>query len=145
MSTQSQFSCILIALGPKGSDKGFDGLAYTHPYYMIISMIVAEEVGVRRMKENFETKTSTKSTIQIQKNLNLFGNKDYQAARDELGMYLLGREYIDMLSTYNVIWDIRQHVLGYLMFRRENNAEKWKGEDVLMGVHNENNMSQKKN
>ena len=62
-------------------------------------MVVAEQVGVRMMKEYFEIEVS-KSTPQygFRKGLKLFGDKGYQAAKDKLEGNLLGRGCIDMLS-----------------------------------------------
>ena len=75
-------------------------------------MIIAKEAGVRMMKEYFEIKAS-KVTPQngFKKGVNLFNNKDYQAAKDKLNKNLLRRGYIDMLPTYNITWDIRQQAL----------------------------------
>ena len=60
------------------------------------------------MKEYFEIEAS-KSTPQygFRKGLKLFGDKGYQAAKDELEANLLGRGYIDMLSWKDLTWDIR--------------------------------------
>ena len=51
------------------------------------------------MKEYFEIEAS-KSTPQygFRKGLKLFGDKEYQAAKDKLETNLLGRGCIDMLS-----------------------------------------------
>ena len=45
-------------LRPMKSKKGFDGLARAHPCLKIASIIIAEDVGVRMMKEYFEIKVS---------------------------------------------------------------------------------------
>ena len=62
-------------------------------------MVVAEQAGVRMMKEYFEIEAS-KLTPQygFRKGLKLFGDKGYQAAKDKLKTNLLERGYIDMLS-----------------------------------------------
>ena len=54
-------------------------------------MVVAEQAGVQMMKEYFEIEAS-KSTPQygFRKGLKLFGDKGYQAAKDELETNLLG-------------------------------------------------------
>ena len=84
---------------------------------MVSSMMVAEDVGVRMMKEYFEIEAS-KATSQygFRKGLKLFGNKGYQATKDKLKVKLLGRGYVDMLSSNNLTWDIRKQTLGYLVF-----------------------------
>ena len=70
---------------------------------MVLSMMVAEHVGVRIMKEYFEIEAS-KATPQygFRKGLQVFGDKGYQATKDEIKVNLLGREYIDMLSSNNI-------------------------------------------
>ena len=57
---------------------------------MVSSMMVAEQVGVRMMKEYFEIE-SLKATPQygFRKGLKLFGDKGYQATKDELTVNLL--------------------------------------------------------
>ena len=62
-------------------------------------MVIAEQVGVRMVKEYFEIEAS-KATPQygFRKGLKLFGDKDYQAGKNELKVNLLGRRCIDMLS-----------------------------------------------
>ena len=57
---------------------------------MISSMIVAEDVGVRMMKEYFEIEAS-KATPQyrFEKGLELFSDEGYQATKDELNVYYL--------------------------------------------------------
>ena len=69
---------------------------------MVSSMMVAEDVGIRMMKEYFEIEAS-KETQQygFRKGMNLFGNGDYPVTKDELKVNLLGRGYIDMLSSNN--------------------------------------------
>ena len=61
--------------------------------------MAAEQAGVRMMKEYFEIEAS-KSTPQygFRKGLRLFGDKGYQAAKDEFKKNLLGIGCIDMLS-----------------------------------------------
>ena len=55
-------------------------------------MVVAKQAGVRMIKEYFEIEAS-KSTPQygFRKGLKLFGDKEYQAAKDKLEKNLLGR------------------------------------------------------
>ena len=76
---------------------------------MVLAMIVAEQVGVRMMKKYFEIEAS-KATPQygFRKALTLFGNKGYQAAKNELKVNLLERGCINMLSWKNLTWDIRK-------------------------------------
>ena len=80
-------------------------------------MVIAEEVGARMMIEYFEIEAS-KATPQygFRKGLKLFGNKDYQAAKNELKVNLLRTGCIDMLSWKDLTWDIRKQALWYLMF-----------------------------
>ena len=63
------------------------------------TMVVAEQAGVQMMKKYFEIEAS-KSTPQygFRKVLKLFGDKGYQATKDELEENLLGGGCIDMLS-----------------------------------------------
>ena len=65
----------------------------------VSAMVVAEQAGIRMMKEYFEIEAS-KSTPQygFRKGLKLFGDEGYQAAKDKLEANLLGRGCIDMLS-----------------------------------------------
>ena len=65
---------------------------------MVSAMMVAEQAGVRMMKEYIEIKAS-KATPQYEfrMGLTLFGDKGYQAAKNELKVNLLGRGCIDML------------------------------------------------
>ena len=59
---------------------------------MVESIIIAEDVGVRIMKEYFETKASKViPQFGFWKGLNLFGNKGYQTAKDELEKNILRR------------------------------------------------------
>ena len=71
--------------------------SHTRPILGLI--VVAEQARIRMMKEYFEIEAS-KSTPQygFRKGVKLFGNKGYQAAKDELEANLLERECIDMLS-----------------------------------------------
>ena len=84
---------------------------------MVLAMVVVEQVGVRMMKEYFVIEAS-KATPQyrFRKGLKLFGDKDYQAAKNEVKVNLFERGCIDMLSWKDLIWDIRKQALGYLMF-----------------------------
>ena len=84
---------------------------------MVSSMMVAEDVGVGMLKEHFEIE-ALKATPEygFRKGLKLFGNKGYQATKDELKVNLLGRGCIDMLSSNNLTWDIKKQALGCLMF-----------------------------
>ena len=50
------------------------------------------------------------------KGLKLFGDKGYQATKNELKVNLLGRGCIDILSSKNLTWVIRKQALGYLVF-----------------------------
>ena len=70
------------------------------------------------MKEHFEIKGFRKA-------LKLFGDKGYQATKNELKVNLLGRGCIDMLSE-NLTWDIRKQPLGYLMYLRRKQSGKMK-------------------
>ena len=65
--------------------------------------------------------------------MNLFGNKGYPATKDELEKNLLGRGCINMLSTYNVTWDIRTQALGYAMFLKRKRSRKMKGRGCANG------------
>ena len=55
-------------------------------------MVIAEEVGVRMMKEYFKIEAS-KATPQyvFRKGLKLFGEEGYQAAKNEITVDLFGR------------------------------------------------------
>ena len=96
--------------------------------------MVAEQVGVRMMKEYFEIEAS-KVTPQygFRKGLTLFGNKGYQADNHELKVNLLGRGCIDMLSWKDLTWDIRKQALGYLMFLKQKRSGKMKGRGCANG------------
>ena len=66
---------------------------------MVTVMVVAEQVGVRMMKEYFEIWSIKSNTlIWIKEGMKLFGDKGYQAAKNELKVILLEIGYIDMLS-----------------------------------------------
>ena len=67
------------------------------------------------------------------KGLNLFGDKSYKAAKDEIEKNLLGRGCIDMFSTYNLAWDIRKQALGYSMFLNRKLSGKIKGKGCANG------------
>ena len=95
--------------------------------HMVLAMMVAEQVGVRMMKEYFEIEAS-KVTPQygFRKGLRLFGNKGYQAVKHELKANLLRRGYIVMLSWKDLTWDIRNQALGYVMFLQRKRSGKMK-------------------
>ena len=97
---------------------------------MVSSMIVAEHVGVRMMKEYFEIETS-KATPQygFRKGLKQFGDEGYQATKDKLKVNLLGRGCTDKLSSKDLTWNIRKQALGYVMFlkRKRSGKEKARG------------------
>ena len=88
-------------------------------------MVVAEQAGVRIMKEYFKIEAS-KSTPQygFRKRLKLFGDKGYQAAKEELKTNLLERGCINILSWKDLTWDIQKQALGYLMFLKIKRSEK---------------------
>ena len=71
----------------------------SHIYPMLAEIVVAEQAGMKMMKEYFEIEGS-KSTSQygFRKGLKLFGYKGYQAAKNKLKANLLGRGCIDMMS-----------------------------------------------
>ena len=96
--------------------------------------MMAEQAGVRMMKEYFEIEAS-KANPQygFMKGLTLFGDKGYQAAKNELKVNLLGRGCIDMLSWKNLTWDIRKQALGYLMFLKRKHSGKMKGRGCADG------------
>ena len=98
------------------------------------AMVVAEEAGIRMMKEYFEIEAS-KSTPQygFRKGLKIFGNEGYQAAKDELKENLLGRGFIDMLSWKDLTWDIQKQALGYLMFLKRKRSGKMKKRGCTTG------------
>ena len=80
--------------------------------HMVLAMMVAEQVGVRIMKEYFEIKASKATPLYgFRKGLTLFSNKGYQAAKNELKVNLLRRGCIDMLSWKDLTWNIRKQVL----------------------------------
>ena len=85
-------------------------------------------MGVWMMKEYFEIEVSKAiPQYRFQKEINLFGDESYQVSKDELEKNLLGRGYIDMLSTCNVTWDIRKQMLGCLIFLKRKRSRKTKG------------------
>ena len=71
----------------------------------------------------------------FRKGLTLFGDKGYQAAKNELKVNLLRRGCIDILSWKNLTWDIRKQALGYLIFlkRKRKRSGKMKGRGCADG------------
>ena len=124
---QRRLPRIVECLRPKGSDTGLDGGAWTHIYPMLSAIMVVKQVGVHMMKEYFEIEVS-KSTAQygFRKVLKLFGDKGYQAAKNELKVNLLRRGCIDILSWKDLTWDIRKQALGYLMLLKRKQSGKMK-------------------
>ena len=106
-------------------------VSYSH---MVLTMMVAEQVGVRMMKEYFKIEAS-KATPQygLRKGLKLFSDKRYQAAKNELKVNLLGRGFINMLSWKDLTWDIRKQALGNLMFLKRKQRGKLKGRGCTNG------------
>ena len=117
-------------------DSDLDIFLDTSHSHLISSMVIAEEVGARMMKEYFKIEAS-KATPQygFRKGLKLFSNKDYQAAKNELMVNLLGRGCIDMLSWNDLPWDIRKQALGYLVFLKRKRSGKIKGRGCADGQH----------
>ena len=74
---------------------------------MVSKMGVAEQAGIQMMKEYFEIEAS-KSTpkYRFRKELKLFGDEGYQAAKNKLESNLLGRGCINMLFWKDLTWDI---------------------------------------
>ena len=101
-----------------------DQSAYSH---MVSSMMVAVHVSVRMTKEYFEIEAS-KATPQygFRKRLKLFGDKGYQATKDELKVSLFARGCINMLSSKNLTWNIRKQALGYFVFLKRKESGKMK-------------------
>ena len=130
--TRSRLPGMVRGIGPRGNDDWPDGGYWTHTYTcpMLSAMMVAEQVGVRMMKEYFEIEAS-ESTPQygFRKGFKLFGDEEYQTAKNELKVNLLGRGWIDILSWKDITWDTRKQALGYLMFLKR----KWSGK--MKGVH----------
>ena len=91
-------------------------------------MVIAEQVGVRMMKEYFEIEAS-KATPQygFRRGLKLFGDKGYQAAKNEPKVNLLERGCINMLSWKDLTWNIRKQASGYIMFFKRKISGKIKG------------------
>ena len=57
---------------------------------MVLAMMVAEQAGVRMMKEYFEIEASKATLLYgFRKGLKLFGDKCYQAANNKLKVNLL--------------------------------------------------------
>ena len=85
-------------------DSGLDGNRWESTgAHMVSAMMVAEQAGVRTMKEYFEIEASkATSQYEFRKGLTLFGGKGYQAAKNELKVNLLGRGCINMLSWKNL-------------------------------------------
>ena len=102
--------------------------------HMVSDMMVAEQVGVRMMKEYFVTEAS-KATTQygFRKGLTLFSDKIYQASKNELKVNLLGRGCTDMLSWKDLTWDIRKQASGYLMFLKQKRRRKMEGRGCADG------------
>ena len=102
--------------------------------HMTSAMVVAEQAGVRMMKEYFEIEAS-KATPQygFRKGLKLFNDKGYQAAKHELKANLLGRGCNNKLSSKDLTWDIRKQALGYLMFLKRKRSGKMKGRGCANG------------
>ena len=109
-------------------------------------MVIAEEVGVRMMKEYFEIEAS-KATPQheFRKGLKLFGDKGYQVAKNELKVNLLGRGCINMPSWNNLTWDIKKQTLGYLIFVERKRSGKMKRRDCANGQPQREYLTIKKN
>ena len=101
---------------------------------MLSAMVVTEQAGIRMMKEYFNIEAS-KSTPQneFRKGLELFGDKRYQATKNELEANLLERGCINMLSWKDFTWDIRKRVLGYLMFLKRKRNGKMLGRGYADG------------
>ena len=103
-----QLCGVLHELQPRKRQKGLGVSNWIDTYPMIASMNVAEEVDIRMIKEYFEIDASkTTSQYRFRKGLKLFGDRGYQATKNELEKNLLGRGCIDMLSTHNATWGIR--------------------------------------
>ena len=102
--------------------------------HMVSAMVVAEQVGVRMMKGYFEIEAS-KATPQygFRKGLIIFSDKQYQAAKNELKVNLLGRGCIDMFSWKDLTWDIRKQAIGYLVFLKRERIGKMKGRGCVYG------------
>ena len=88
MSTRSRLRNTNGGLLDRGNDTGLNEPhwgaegSWSHTYPMLSAMIVAEQAGVRMMKEYFEIEAS-ESTPQygFRKGLKLSGDEGYQAAR----------------------------------------------------------------
>ena len=65
--------------------------------------------------------------------MKIFGDEEYQAAKNELEANLLGRGCIDMLSWKDHIWDIRKQALGYLVLLKRKQIRKMKGRGYADG------------
>ena len=65
----------------------------------VLAMGIAEQAGIQMMKEYFKIEASkSKPQYGFKKEPKLFGDKDYQAAKNKLEANLLGRGCIDILS-----------------------------------------------
>ena len=115
-------------------------LLNSHICPILGAMVVAEQAGVRMMKEYVEIEAS-KSTPQyrFRKGLKIFGDEGYQAVKIELETNLLERGCIGMLPRKDLTWDIRKRALGYLMFlkRKQSGKNERKEEVVPMVILNE--------
>ena len=102
--------------------------------HMASAMMVAEQVGVRMMKEYFEIEAS-KATPQcgFRKGLTLFGDKRYEAAKNKLKLNLLKGGCIGMLSWKDLTWDFKNQALGYIMFLKRKRSRKMKGRGCTDG------------
>ena len=69
----------------------------------LAAMVVAEQAGIRMMKEYFKIEASKLTPqYEFRKRLKLFGDEGYQAAKNELEANLLRRGCIDILSWKNL-------------------------------------------
>ena len=106
-----------------------DGSEWKSTYgHMVLAMMVTEQVGVRMTKEHFKIEAS-EATPQygFRKGLKFFGNKGYQAAKNELKVNLLEGGCNDMLSQKYPTWNIKKQALGHLMFLKQKQSGKMKG------------------
>ena len=87
-----------------------------------------QQEGANMMQTYFKIEAPL-STPQygFRKGLQLFRDKGYQAALKELDKNLVGRGCIEVLPEANVTWEIKQIVLGYLMFLERKRNGKLKG------------------
>ena len=111
-----------------------------------LSMMVAEDVGVRLMNQYFEIEAS-KGTPQygFRNGLKLFGDKGYyQATKDELKVNLLGRGCSDMLPSNSLTWCIRKQALGYLTFLKRKPSGKMKARGCADGHPQQEHITKEK-